>query len=59
MIIRGAEIKDAERILEIYAHYVENTAITFECEVPTIGEFTNRIVQKKENTPILFWKMTE
>ncbi len=53
MIIRSAEIKDAERILEIYAHYVENTAITFECEVPTLGEFTSRIVQKKEKYPYL------
>lgn len=53
MIIRSVEVKDAERILEIYAHYVENTAITFECEVPTLEEFTNRIVQKKEKYPYL------
>lgn len=37
--IRDADIKDAERILEIYAYYIKNTAITFEYEVPTLDEF--------------------
>lgn len=44
--IRDADIKDAERILEIYAYYIKNTAITFEYEVPTLDEFRKRI----ENT---------
>ena len=32
---RYAVPEDAKRLLEIYAPYVENTAITFEYDVPT------------------------
>ena len=46
MIIRTATVDDVERLLDIYAYYVENTAITFECETPSIREFSKRI----ENT---------
>jgi len=35
--LRRANVGDAERLLEIYAPYVEKTAITFEDEVPPIG----------------------
>ena len=35
--------EDAKRLLEIYAPYVENTAITFEYDVPTLEEFIERI----------------
>ncbi|MDO5411698.1 MAG: GNAT family N-acetyltransferase [Lachnospiraceae bacterium] len=41
--VRIAEIQDAEAILEIYAPYIRNTAITFEYDVPDIAEFTERI----------------
>lgn len=34
---------DASELLEIYAPYVKNTAISFEYEVPTVEEFKNRI----------------
>ncbi len=44
--IRPAGLSDAEAILEIYAHYVKNTAITFEYDVPSPEEFAGRI----ENT---------
>ena len=37
--IRTAKPSDADRLLEIYAPYVENTAITFEYEVPSVDEF--------------------
>lgn len=43
---RTARLSDAEPLLEIYRPYVENTAITFEYEVPSIEEFRRRI----ENT---------
>ena len=43
---RTARPEDAEELLKIYAPYVENTAITFEYEVPSIEEFQQRI----ENT---------
>lgn len=44
--IRKANPADAPQILEIYASYVQNTAISFEREVPSVREFSTRI----ENT---------
>ena len=44
--IRTATPADAPQLLAIYASYVENTAISFECEVPSVQEFSARI----ENT---------
>lgn len=41
--IRTAQISDAEELLAIYKPYIENTAITFEYDVPTVEEFANRI----------------
>lgn len=41
--IRTAKEEDAEELLKIYSYYVLNTAITFECEVPSITEFKRRI----------------
>ena len=35
MIIRYAKEEDAKELLDIYAYYVTNTAITFEYEVPS------------------------
>ncbi len=43
MTIRSATVKDAERLLEIYAYYVEHTAISFEYDVPPVEEFRRRI----------------
>ena len=37
--IRNATMEDAERLLEIYGYYVDNTAITFEFPAPTLDEF--------------------
>lgn len=41
--IRMASVDDAKEILEIYTPYVTDTSITFECDVPSIEEFRNRI----------------
>ena len=41
--IRSAETEDAGRLLEIYRYYVVNTAITFECGVPSPEMFSARI----------------
>ena len=41
--VRPATLCDAPRILQIYAYYVERTAITFEYTVPTLEEFTERM----------------
>ena len=51
--IRAARLEDAERILEIYAYYVENTAITFECEVPAIDAFRERMRSIMSRYPYL------
>ena len=53
MIIRSAVKEDAERLLEIYAYYVRNTAISFEYEVPSLEEFENRIAYTLEKYPYL------
>ena len=43
ILVRDAKLEDAERILDIYAYYVENTAITFEYVVPTLMDFQKRM----------------
>ncbi|MBR3643658.1 MAG: GNAT family N-acetyltransferase, partial [Parasporobacterium sp.] len=40
--IRSAVAADAERLLKIYAYYVEETAITFDYEVPSLEEFRRK-----------------
>ena len=54
--IHEAKEADAAGLLAIYAPYVEHTAITFEYEVPTLEEFTNRIRQTKTKYPYLVAK---
>ncbi len=51
--IRSAQIEDAADLVAIYAPYVEQTAITFETQVPTVAEFANRIEQTLEKFPYL------
>lgn len=51
--IRTAVLQDAEALLEIYAPYVENTAITFEYDVPTVEEFAGRIGNVLKRYPYL------
>lgn len=51
--IRTATSADTDTLLEIYAPYVENTAITFEYVVPSHDEFKNRIVQISKKYPYL------
>ena len=53
IIIRPASIADAESILNIYSHYVQNTAISFEYDVPSIEEFEGRIAHTLEKYPYL------
>ena len=51
--IRDAKFQDAERILEIYEYYVENTAITFEYETPALSEFQSRMHHIMKRYPYL------
>lgn len=51
--IRPAVPEDGPQLLEIYAPYVERTAITFEYEVPTEEEFTGRVRHTLSRYPYL------
>lgn len=53
LLIRAAAPDDAGALLEIYAPYVTGTAITFEYEIPSIGEFRKRIQRTLERYPYL------
>lgn len=44
---------DAEKLLEIYGPYVRDTAISFEYDVPSIQEFTDRIRTISEKYPYI------
>ena len=48
MNIRIATPEDAFAIQNIYRYYVDNTAITFELEVPSVKEFQERITKTLE-----------
>lgn len=51
--IRMANPADAQTLLNIYAPYVINTAITFEYDVPSVEEFASRIAHTLEKYPYL------
>lgn len=53
MKIRLANKEDAGRLLEIYGHYVRNTAISFEYVVPSVEEFSGRIENTLRKYPYL------
>lgn len=53
VMIRLATPKDAAEILKIYAPYVEDTAISFEYEVPSVDEFRDRIERTLERYPYI------
>ena len=56
MSIRQATVQDVPRILEIYAPYVQNTAISFEYAVPTPEAFTQRFLGITAQFPWLVWE---
>lgn len=51
--IRAAKTNDAEALLAIYKPYIENTAITFEYDIPSVDEFANRIKTTLEKYPYI------
>ena len=53
IIIRTATQADAQALLNIYAPYVEHTAITFEYAVPSIEELSSRIAHTLLKYPYL------
>lgn len=48
-----ANKEDAKKLLEIYAPYVRNTAVTFEYDVPSVLAFENRVSSIVEKYPYL------
>ena len=52
-MIRRASTDDAERLLDIYAYYVENTAISFDYEAPSLEDFRKRIGETQKRYPYL------
>ena len=58
-IIRNATLEDASRILEIYAYYVKNTAITFEYDTPTLSEFQVRMKSTMKRYPYIVIEKNE
>ncbi|MBC8532342.1 GNAT family N-acetyltransferase [Gehongia tenuis] len=55
--IRWVKPEDAARIREIYAPYVLHTPVTFECSVPSVQEFEERIAHTMERYPYLVFEM--
>lgn len=53
MQIRPAVLEDAGKLVEIYAPYVEKTAITFEYDVPATPEFRARMQSIMKKYPYL------
>ena len=51
--IRTARVEDAARLSRIYAHYVENTAVSYEYEAPDETEFQRRIGATLKKYPYL------
>ncbi|WP_297968585.1 GNAT family N-acetyltransferase [uncultured Anaerovibrio sp.] len=52
-IIRSATLDDAERLLEIYAYYVTDTAVSWEYDVPSVEKFRHRIKVVLKKYPYL------
>ncbi len=50
-IVRRANISDAEAIQKIYRYYVEDTAITYEYDVPSVEEMEKRMQLTMEQFP--------
>jgi len=51
--IRLVQETDAAEILAIYEFYIKETAITFECETPSLDEFKNRIKEISSEYPYI------
>lgn len=53
MNLRTVTAADAQALLDIYAPYVETTAISFEYESPSVEEFAGRIEEVLQRFPYL------
>ena len=59
MAIRRAGEEDLPAMLEIYAPFVKNTAVSFEYKTPTPEEFTRRFREHIAVYPWLVWEEKE
>ncbi len=57
--IRTANAGDAEKLLNIYSYYVLNTAISYECSVPSVDEFRSRIEATLKKYPYLVLEVND
>ena len=55
-MIRFATLADVPAMLDIYAPYVQNTAVSFEYSVPTMQEFSARFESITIQFPWLVWE---
>ena len=53
VLIRTATLDDAPRLVEIYSYYVEETAISFEYETPSVEKFQTRMKRTQKHYPYL------
>lgn len=53
ILIRAARPEDAAALLDIYAWYVENTALSYEYAAPSEDEFRGRIINIMKQYPYL------
>ena len=51
IILRLATADDAAACLALYAPYITDTAITYECSVPSLEEFRGRITSTLAHYP--------
>lgn len=51
--LRIARVSDAHELLALYVPYVEETAISFETEVPSLEEFTQRMIKRLPQYPYI------
>lgn len=45
VLVREARPQDARALRDVYAPFVERTAVTFETEVPTVDDFSARVAK--------------
>lgn len=53
ILVRTVNSEDAEKLVEIYKPYVKETAITFDYEVPSAGDFKEKIAKILKKYPFL------
>ena len=52
-VIRLITEKDADKVLSVYTHFVNNTIVSFEYEAPTKDEYAQRIIANTQKYPWL------